>query len=227
VHLADAVLAVNWLDARSLVETFGLLGILLIIFAETGLLLGFFLPGDSLLFTAGVFAATKADNPVHLSLALVLVAAPVAAIAGAQCGFYIGRQAGPRLFDRPDSRFFQQEYVDRAEHYFNRFGPAKAVMLARFVPIVRTFLNPVAGVLRMPPRQFLVWNVLGGLLWSVGVTLLGYWLGSAVPSIDRYLLPAVFVIIAVSLIPVLLEVLKARREHRTGRAAGATRGPKG
>jgi membrane-associated protein len=211
-------MAVNLLDAKSLVETFGLIGILVIVFAETGLLLGFFLPGDSLLFTAGVFAATKADSPVHLSLALVLVAAPVAAILGAQCGFFIGRQAGPRLFDRPDSRFFRQEYVDKAEHYFRRFGPAKAVILARFVPIVRTFLNPVAGVLRMAPAEFLLWNVIGGLVWSVGVTLLGFWLGSAVPSIDRYLLPAVFVIIAVSLIPVLVEVVRGRREHVAGRA---------
>jgi membrane-associated protein len=209
-------LALNPLDATSLIEAFGAIGIFVIIFAETGLLIGFFLPGDSLLFTAGVLCAASADAALHLNLGLILPGVAVAAIAGAQVGYLIGRRAGPILFDRSQSRVFNPANVRKAETYFERFGPAKAVVLARFVPIVRTFLNPVAGVLRMPAHTFALWNVIGGLLWSVGVTLLGYWLGSKIHNIDRYLLPIIAVIIAVSLLPILLEVLRHRHGSRTG-----------
>lgn len=205
------MLAVSPFDPKSLLEAFGTAGLLAIIFAETGLLIGFFLPGDSLLFTAGFLASTKADSAIHLSLPVVLVGTALAAIAGAQVGFFIGRQAGPVLFNRSDSRYFKREYVERAEHYFERFGEGRAVVLARFVPIVRTFLNPVAGVLEMPPRRFALWNVVGGLIWTVGVTMLGYTLGSTIPGIDAYLLPAIAVIIVLSLVPVGLEIRRVRR----------------
>ncbi|HLZ36865.1 MAG TPA: VTT domain-containing protein [Mycobacteriales bacterium] len=210
--------ALNVLDPTALIEAFGTLGVLAIVFAETGLLVGFFLPGDSLLFMAGFFAssAALATADFQLSLPVLLVGLPIAAILGAECGYLIGAKTGPRLFRRPDSRLFRQEYVERAEHYFRRFGPGKAVVLARFVPIVRTFLNPVAGVLRMPRAEFTLWNVVGGLLWVEGITLLGWGLGEALGQraeqlhIDRYVLPAVVVIIALSLIPIVLELHKSR-----------------
>ena len=210
------LLAVNPLDAMSLIEAFGSVGIFIIVFAETGLLIGFFLPGDSLLFTAGVLCAASADAALHLNLGLILPGVTISAIAGAQVGYLIGRRAGPILFDRPQSRVFNPANVRKAETYFERYGPAKAVVLARFVPIVRTFLNPVAGVLRMPAHTFLLWNVVGGLLWAVGVTLLGYWLGSKISNIDTYLLPVIGVIVLVSLLPILVEVLRHRRSSRVG-----------
>lgn len=213
-------MALNLLDPKSLVETFGLLGVLAIIFAETGLLIGFFMPGDSLLFVAGVAASPAAAKVVHVQLSLpaLLVGAPLLAIAGAQLGHYLGAKAGPKLFNRPDSRFFKREYVQRAEHYFTRFGPARAIVLARFIPIVRTFLNPVAGVLEVPAGKFLLWNVVGGVIWTDGVILAGYFLGTRLAgSIDRYLLPAVALVIVVSFIPIAVEILRARRDARAGR----------
>src|SRR5262249_52875992 len=154
-------------------------------------------PGDSLLFIAGVAASPFADKIVHgvqLNIGVLLVGAPISAIAGAQVGHMLGARYGRKMFDRPNSRLFKPEYVDKAEHYFAKFGPAKAVILARFIPIVRPFLNPVAGVLGMPARQFLLYNVIGGILWTDGILLVGYGLAkrlSAVPNIDKYILPAV------------------------------------
>lgn len=211
-------LALNVLDPKALIEAFGVLGVLAIVFAETGLLIGFFLPGDSLLFTAGLLASSAglAIADLQLSLPALLVGLPVAAIAGAEVGYLIGARTGPRLFARPDSRLFRGEYVERARHYFVRFGPGKAVLLARFVPIVRTFLNPVAGALAMPRASFSTWNVVGGVVWTEGVTLLGYGLGQALGDraerlhIDRFLLPAVLVIILLSIVPILLELRRAR-----------------
>ena len=218
------LLALNPLDAKSLLQAFGLLGVLVILFAETGLLIGFFLPGDSLLFLAGIAASPVAQDivGVQLSLPVLLVAAPVCAVAGAQLGHLLGARYGRKLFSRPNSRFFKEEYVERAEYYFTRYGPAKATVLARFVPIVRTFLNPVAGMLRMPARTFLVWNAVGGLLWTEAILLAGYLpaqklrdtIGAA--NIDKYLLPVVALIVVVSLIPVFVEVVRNRRRARSG-----------
>src|SRR3954447_3091956 len=156
-----------------MLKAFGLIGVWVIMFAETGLMVGFFLPGDSLLFLAGIAASPVAVEIVgtHLSLAWLLVATPICAIAGAQLGHWLGAKYGRKLFQRPDSRLFKVEYVEKAEYYFNKYGPAKAVVLARFIPIVRTFLNPVAGVLEMPARKFFLWNVVGGVLWADGVVL--------------------------------------------------------
>ena len=210
--------AVNPLDPTSLIETFGTIGILAIIFAETGLLIGFFFPGDSLLFLAGVAASGTAAEAagVQLPLGVLLIGAPICAIAGAQLGHFLGARFGPRMFNKPDSRFFRKEYVDKAEYYFQRFGPARAVVLARFIPIVRTFLNPVAGVLGMPARTFFVWNVVGAVLWTVGVIMLGYSVGARLEgSIDRYLLPVIALIIFVSVLPILIEVYRHRRAGRT------------
>ncbi|GAA1809875.1 DedA family protein [Planosporangium flavigriseum] len=218
---AHAASAVNPLDAKSVIQAFGLVGVLVILFAETGLMIGFFLPGDSLLFIAGIAASPVAADivGVQLSLPVLLVGAPICAIVGAQLGHVLGARYGRRLFTRPDSRLFRTEYVDRAEYYFNKYGPAKAVMLARFVPVVRTFLNPVAGMLQMPARRFLLWNVIGGLLWTDAIVLVGYLparklrdtIGAA--NIDKYLLPVVVLIVLLSLIPILIEIVRSRRDR--------------
>ena len=210
--------ALNVLSAESLITTLGTLGVIAVIFAETGLLVGFFLPGDSLLVTAGIFstaAGAASLGGAQLNITALLIGCPIAAIVGAQTGYVIGAKAGPRLFQRPDSRLFRAEYVSKAEHYFVRFGPAKAVVLARFVPIVRTFLNPVAGILAMPPRTFLFWQVLGGVVWTEGVLLVGYFLGQKVKGIDHYILPGVVLIVIASVIPILLEIRRNRAASRS------------
>jgi membrane-associated protein len=215
-------LAVNPLDVKDLLKTFGLIGVWVILFAETGLLIGFFLPGDSLLFLAGVAASPVARELVGTELSLVglLIGAPICAIAGAQLGHFLGAKYGRRLFARPDSRFFKLEYVAKAEYYFDKFGPAKAVVLARFIPIVRTFLNPVAGVLGMPRKQFLLWNVVGGILWTDGIILAGWALAKQIRDvipdgqIDKYILPAVALIVFVSVLPILIEIYRERRNKR-------------
>lgn len=206
-------LAVNVLDAQSLLATFGTLGIAVVLFAETGLLVGFFLPGDSLLFTAGLLCASgSAGGSVHLSLGWVLVAAAAGALTGAQAGYLLGRRAGPALLNRTKSRKLR-EGADRAADILERYGHAKAIVLARFLPVVRTMLNPLAGVLAVPARTFALWQVVGGLVWTVGLVLAGYALGASVPNVDRYLLPIIAVIVIVSLIPVGLELLRSRRSR--------------
>lgn len=211
----DALL--NLLDPQwwlSMLGAFATIGVLAIIFAETGLLVGFFLPGDSLLVAAGIFSSAAAAASIGiapLSLPVLLIFGPLCAIAGAQLGHYLGARFGRKLFDKPDSRLFKQEHVIKAEYYFQKFGPAKAVVLARFIPIVRTFLNPVAGVCGMDARRFFVWNVIGGVVWIEALLLLGHFVGSAVENIDRYILPGVFVIVLLSVIPIIREVLKGRK----------------
>jgi membrane-associated protein len=210
MHLASAgVEALNALDPRSLLSALGTLGVFLILFAETGLLLGFFLPGDSLLFTAGLLCITGASATVHLSLP----AAAAGALTGAQVGYAIGHRIGPRLLNRPD-RPRLQHGVHRARATLEHYGPAKAIVLARFIPLVRTALNPLAGTVGLPVRTFTAWQIAGGLLWSLGITLAGYALGSRIPNVDRYLLPIVAVIVVVSLIPVALELLRSRAHSR-------------
>ena len=193
------------LDPRDLLVAFGTIGLFAMVFAESGMLVGFFLPGDSLLFTAGLFAAQGA-----LSLPVILVGCFIAAVAGDQVGYLFGRRVGPSLYKREDSRFFKQEHVEKSQAFFARHG-AKTIVLARFVPIVRTFAPILAGVGNMPYRTFTAFNVVGGFLWAVGVTLLGYWLGGAIPDIDRYLLPIIAVIIALSVLPMAIQMWRARR----------------
>ncbi|MFC1414439.1 DedA family protein [Streptacidiphilus sp. N1-12] len=202
-------LALNPLDANSLLAAFGALGIAAVLFAETGLLVGFFLPGDSLLFTAGLLCTTS-KNGVHLNLASVLVCAIIGAIAGAQVGYVIGDKGGKALLARSKNKQLQHGAV-RAEEILTKYGHAKAIVLARFIPIVRTVLNPMAGALDVPVRTFTIWQVVGGLLWTVGVTMAGYGLGNTIPSIDTYLLPIIALIVVVSLIPIALELLRTRR----------------
>ncbi|MBD0669562.1 DedA family protein [Streptomyces sp. CBMA156] len=217
-------LAVNLLDAKSLISSLGAIGLIAIIFAETGLLVGFFFPGDSLLILAGVAASNAASSVLgdgaKLPIAVLLIGCPIAAIAGAQLGHLIGVKVGPKMFDKPDSKIFRREYVVKAEEYFNKFGSGKAVVLARFMPIVRTFLNPVAGTLEMPARTFFVWNVIGGVLWTESMLLTGYFFGDALaPVIDKYLIPAVLLIVLLSVSPILIEVVRERKKKRAGGGA--------
>lgn len=197
----------GWLDPEKLISTFGTIGLLVIVFAESGLLIGFFLPGDSLLFTAGLLASQD-----KLSFPVVIIGCVIAAIVGDQVGYMFGKRVGPALFRRPDSRLFKQANVEKAQSYFQAHGP-KTIVLARFVPVVRTFAPILAGVGNMPYRTFVTYNVAGGLMWAAGLTTAGYVLGNTVPSIDRYLLPVIALIILLSVLPVLLELRKARRER--------------
>jgi membrane-associated protein len=207
-----SALGPEWLDPDYLITTFGLIGILLIVFAESGLLIGFFLPGDSLLFTAGLLVATT-DLLVPLPVLIPLIV--IAAIAGDQVGYLIGRKAGPRVFQRPDSRFFKQEYVDKAYAYFDRYG-GRTIVLARFVPIVRTFAPVVAGVSRMNYRTFVMYNVIGGVLWGAGVTTLGYYLGQ-IDFVAEHVELILIGIVAVSFVPIGLELLRQRSGNRDER----------
>jgi len=201
------------LDGQHLVSTFGLAGMLAIIFAETGLLLGFFLPGDSLLFAAGYAATGNLSDALHPNIVLVCVLVSLVAIAGAQVGFTIGDKAGPALFDREDNRLFKKSYVTKAEEVIARYGRGRAIVLARFIPIVRTFLNPLVGAGHMPALEFLKWNVIGGVLWGTGVTLLGYFLGN-VSFIGDNLEIFAIIIVGISVLPIAFELLKARRASR-------------
>jgi len=195
----------KWLEPEFLIETFGMLGILAVVFVESGLLIGFLLPGDSLLFTAGLLSATGTLP----DLWVLLVTIPLAAIAGDQVGYAIGRKAGPSVFRRPDSRFFREEYVERSAEFFERYGP-RTVVIARFVPIVRTLAPVMAGVARMDYRTFVTYNVIGGVAWGVGLTTLGYFLGQ-VQFVHDNIEPIILGIVALSFIPIALELLRARR----------------
>jgi membrane-associated protein len=222
-------LALNPLDPKDLLQTFGLIGVWAILFAETGLLVGFFFPGDSLLFLAGVAASPVADqifgDGTRMSLPGLLIGAPIFAILGAQLGHLLGQRYGKRMFERPDSRLFKREYVEKAEYYFEKFGPAKAVVLARFIPIVRTFLNPVAGTLGMPARKFLLWNIIGAVLWTDGVLLVGHLLAQQIydaigDNIDHYILPVVALIVLISVLPIIIEMIRERKAKKKAAAAG-------
>ncbi|BDP44613.1 membrane protein (plasmid) [Deinococcus aetherius] len=191
-------------DLPQLLLSVSYLGIFAIVFAESGLLLGFFLPGDSLLITAGILAQQGS-----LHLAGVMLAVALGAIIGDSTGYLIGRRFGPAVFSRPDSRLFRPEYVERTQAFFERYG-GFSLILARFVPVVRTVAPTLAGVGRMSYSRFLIYNVVGGLLWALSVPLLGYWLGGLIPHLDRYILLVVGVAVVLSLIPVGLELRKLR-----------------
>lgn len=195
------------LDPMAIIKTGGYLGLALLVFAESGLFIGIFLPGDSLLFVAGLLAAGGflAFGP----LALIVVAA---AILGDSVGYWFGANIGDNLFKRKDSRFFKQAYVTRTQDFFAAYG-GRAIILARFVPIVRTIAPVLAGVGSMRYRRFLSYNALGGFLWGAGVVSLGFFLGSVIPNSDKYVLPISFVIIALSFLPILINLFRSRRAN--------------
>ena len=205
---------------RSSFSPSGLIGLFLVIFAESGILIGFFLPGDSLLFAAGLVTAglTTADGTVWTlaggNIAVVAIGCALAAIIGDQVGYAFGNKVGPSLFKRPESKLFKPAYVDKAEAFFEKHG-SKSIVLARFVPIVRTFAPIVAGVSKMHYRTFVKFNIIGGILWGAGFTLLGYWLGSSFPWIGKNIEYAIVLIVLISLIPVAIEFIRHRRGRNT------------
>jgi membrane-associated protein len=199
------------LDPQHLITTFGLLGLLFVVFAECGLLIGFFLPGDSLLFVGGLVAAGGLTGVSFVPLWVLLVLVPIAAIAGNLVGYWIGFRAGPAIFNKPDSRLFKAEYVEKAHGFFERYG-ARTIVLARFVPIVRTFATVMAGASRMNFRVYAIYTVIGAVLWGAGITALGYWLGQVKFISSNIELIAVLIVV-VSVVPMAIELLRARRKN--------------
>jgi membrane-associated protein len=189
---------------QSLVEWGGTTLVCIIVFVETGMFVGFFLPGDSLLVTAGVFAAAG-----HLKIWELLCFVTFCAIAGDQVGYFIGRKAGQNLYQREDSRFFKKRHLQRAHDFYEQYG-GKTIILARFVPIIRTFCPPVAGAAGMTYPRYLAFDVVGGFLWVWGMTLLGYSLGRSVPNIDKRMHYVIAIVIILSLMPAVYHTLKSR-----------------
>ncbi len=186
-------------DVKAIVQWGGLSMISAIVFVETGLFVGFFLPGDSLLVTAGIFARTG-----HLSLPALLTIVPICAIVGDQVGYVIGRKAGDALYDRPDSLLFKKAHLQRAHDFYEKYG-AKTIVLARFVPIVRTFAPAVAGAARMDYKTFVTYNVVGGLVWVFSTVLGGYFLASLVPNIESKIHQVIVVVVILSILPAVYE----------------------
>jgi membrane-associated protein len=205
------VLGAIGIDPQQLIARVGLIGIFLVVFAESGLLIGFFLPGDSLLFAAGLL--THPNDVFHLDVPIAVLAAgcAIAAVIGDQTGYLIGAKAGPRIFNKPESRLFKREHVVRAEAFFEEHG-SKAIVMARFVPIVRTFVPVVAGVSNMEYRRFVTYNVIGGTVWGAGFPILGWALGQRFPGLTERIELIAIVIIAISLIPIAIEYLRHRRK---------------
>jgi membrane-associated protein len=207
----------EWLQPDVIITWLGpwvLVGLALIIFAECGLLLGFFLPGDSLLFTAGVFVAT---GSIVYPLWLVCLILVVAAFIGNVVGFYIGRAAGPAIFDRPKSRLFKPEHVAKTHEFFEKYGN-RAIVLGRFVPIVRTFITVMAGVARMDPKRYFLYSAIGGVAWAAGVTILGFFLGQ-IPFVREHIEAILILVVLVSILPMIVEFLRARRANPRKRGA--------
>jgi len=208
----------NWLteaflfltDVQAIIGWGGTVLVCTIVFVETGLFVGFFLPGDSLLVTAGIFAASG-----HINLFALLTVGSICAVLGDQVGYAIGRRAGQALYSRPDSRFFKRKHLDRTRAFYEKYG-AKAIVLARFVPVVRTFAPAVAGTVRMNYRRFVTYNVVGGVLWIFSMTLVGYCLGSYIPDIERHMHIVIAIVIFLSILPVIFEVVRARRQKSGG-----------
>jgi membrane-associated protein len=200
---------IEFLDPIFLINTLGLAGVLVIIFAESGLFFGFFLPGDSLLFSAGVLAAAG-----YFDMRYLVLGAAAAAILGDSVGYVFGARVGPKIFSREDSRFFKKSHLEKTANFYLKYGK-KTIVLARFIPIVRTFAPILAGVGRMPYRLFLTYNVLGGILWGAGLTFLGYFLGKSISGVDRYLWPLIAVIILTSFLPALKEFLNRASSRYT------------
>jgi membrane-associated protein len=203
------------LTAENIVLAFGFLGVLFALFIETALLIGLMLPGDSLLFVAGVAASGTARELFgdQLSYTQLLIWAPIAATAGSQCGYWLGQKYGRPFFDKPASRFFNQERVHQTERWLMKYGLGKALILSHFIPFVRTLLNPLCGIVGISAKKFFVWNLIGSYIWTIGLISAGFLLGERLQgSVDKYLLPIIAVIIVASLLPISIEILKTRRK---------------
>ena len=211
----------NLFDAHSIVADLGLAGILGIIFAETGLLIGLAFPGDSLLFIAGIAASGSGAailGNAQLSAVALFVGAPIAAITGGLVGYFFGEKYGRKFFDRPDGRFFNHQKVLTTEKWIRKYGIGKALIFARFVPFVRTLINPMCGVIGVDKKKFFFYNALGAVIWTQGVIGLGFILGEKLEgSVDAYLLPIIGLIVFISLIPVFIEIFRewqTRKHHK-------------
>ncbi len=191
-----------------LIKTVGLVGVYAIIFAESGLLIGFFLPGDSLLFTAGILASQGLFD-----IYLLVIGVFAAAVFGDSVGYSFGKKVGPKIFSREDSMFFKKDHLNKAQAYYEKYG-AKTIVLARFIPIVRTFAPIVAGAGNMHYSTFITYNLIGGALWAIGMSLAGFFLGSSIPDIDKYLLPIILLIVLLSVLPPAIEFAKGYLEKR-------------
>ena len=194
------------LDLIKIIESIGYLGLFAIIFAESGLFVGFFLPGDSILFTAGFLASQGFFN--------ILLLTPmtfVAAVAGDNVGYAFGKKVGPKLFKREDSIFFHKKHLIRAKSFYDKHG-GKTITIARFLPVVRTFAPIVGGIGQMPYKKFLMYNLLGGFLWAVCIPFAGYFLGNLIPGVDKYLLPIIIVIVLASVAPSVIHLIRERKE---------------
>ena len=193
-------------DPLLIIKTLGIIGVVLIVFAESGLFFGFFLPGDSLLFTAGFLASQGL-----ISIWWLLILCFIAAVAGDNVGYYFGKKTGPMIFKKEDSLFFHKSHILKAQKFYEKHGK-KTIFLARFIPIVRTFVPIVAGIANMEYKVFMKFNLIGGFVWSFGIIMLGYVLGNLIPNADKYLMPIILVIILVSFIPPIYEFLKERKK---------------
>lgn len=193
---------------ESVIRDIGLVGVTAIVFAENGLLIGFFLPGDSLLFTSGFLASQG-----YFEIWTLTILVYIASVVGNTVGYAFGSRYGRKLFQRPNSRFFKQENLLKTQAFYEKHGP-KTIVLARFIPVVRTFAPIVAGVAGMGYRTFTFYNIVGGAIWAIGLTLLGYWLGSKIEGVDRYLLPIIALIIILSVLPGIMHMLKEPEQRR-------------
>ncbi|MDB5259724.1 MAG: hypothetical protein JWO73_932 [Candidatus Taylorbacteria bacterium] len=198
----------HFLAPAHIILSLGLIGVIAVVFAESGLFFGFFLPGDSLLFTAGFLASQG-----FISLPLLLIGVFVAAVLGDSVGYAFGKVVGGKLYSRADSRWFRKKHIEQAGSFYEKHG-AKAIILARFMPIIRTFAPIVAGAANMPYRKFIAYNIIGGLLWSVGLSIIGYSFGNIVPNADRYITPIVILILLVSILPGLWHLVKSQISKR-------------
>lgn len=198
----------NLLDPITIIKTLGLIGVLVIIFAESGLLIGFFLPGDSLLFTAGFLASQNI-----LDIKVLVIGAFICAVLGDSVGYWFGREVGPKIFNKEDSFFFHKKNVEKAQKFYEKYGN-KTIFLARFVPVIRTFAPIVAGVGNMKYRNFISYNIIGGFVWTFGLVFLGYFLGKTIPNVDKFILPIILVIIVLSIIPIIWEIYQSRKENK-------------
>lgn len=196
-------------DLKTLIETIGYIGVYTIIFVESGLLIGFFLPGDSLLFTAGFLASQDFFNIYYLAIGCF-----VAAVTGDSVGYYIGHKFGRKLFNRENSKLFHKDHLVKAQEFYDKHG-GKTIILARFIPLIRTFAPVVAGISNMNYTSFLLYNVVGGFLWAVGLSFAGYFLGSLIPDVDKYLLPIILIIIFVSVAPGIYHTLKSPTHRKS------------
>ena len=217
LHSVSIFGAIPGLDLVDVIISLGIFAVLVVIFAESGLLIGFFLPGDSLLFTAGALYATNilpGNVPINIHLFVVMLF--IAAVLGDTVGYWFGRKAGTRIFKKPDAKIFKQAHIQNAQNFYEKHG-GKTIIMARFVPIIRTFAPIVAGIGKMDYRRFLSFNLIGGFLWTFGITYLGYFAGKAIIAagvdIDSVILPIVFLIVFISVLPPLIHILKDKKNR--------------